>query len=265
MIIVDTQVHASPYWYEPVETLLYHMETNNVDKALLISYRGNFNKDSYELDCVRKYPGRFGAVVIVDSKAADALDVLERWANEGAIGVRTTSCEHLPGSDPLALWRKASELGLTVSCHGSIDVFASSDFQKIVETFPDLKIVLEHLGGFALKDTPQLNYQTYERVLALSQFPNVYVKLQGFGEILPRPFPMRISPFDEPPDAVKMVYDAFGSRRIMWGSNFPPCSACEGYANTLRFPMEKIPFFSEEDKEWIFGKTALSVWKIADC
>ena len=36
MVVVDTHCHVSAYWYEPVETLLYQMTTNGVDKAVLI-------------------------------------------------------------------------------------------------------------------------------------------------------------------------------------------------------------------------------------
>ena len=34
MVIVDTHCHVSPYWYEPVETLLHQMNSNGVDKAV---------------------------------------------------------------------------------------------------------------------------------------------------------------------------------------------------------------------------------------
>ena len=36
MVIVDTHCHVSPYWYKPVETLLHQMNSNGVDKAVLI-------------------------------------------------------------------------------------------------------------------------------------------------------------------------------------------------------------------------------------
>ena len=58
-----------------------------------------------------------------------------------------------------------------------------------------------------------------------------------------------------------MAYDSFGPQRMMWGSDFPPVSLREGYHNSLRFTMEQMPFCSQEDLEWIFGKTAASVWK----
>jgi predicted TIM-barrel fold metal-dependent hydrolase len=92
----------------------------------------------------------------------------------------------------------------------------------------------------------------------------VYVKLPGFGEFFDRPRPMTNPAFDHTPAHVKMVYDAFGPKRILWGSDFPNCSSREGYTHVLRYPLEKTPYFTQEDKEWIFGKTALSVWNIPD-
>ncbi|MFC2004023.1 amidohydrolase family protein [Chloroflexota bacterium] len=276
MVIVDTHVHTAPYWYEPIEALLFHMESNGVDKAVLVQFIGNYD-NRYELECVRSYPGRFAAVVMVDTKLSDAPDTLEKWANDGAVGVRLKPDCRSAGPDPLAIWRKASELGLVVSCTGRLDKFAADDFRRLVEELPNLKIVMEHLGGAGPQPPidleklervgdagfePQIDYNLFEKVLALAKYPNIYIKLPGFGELLIKPMPSRSVPFSEPPRVVRMAYEAFGRERMMWGSNFPPCSQAEGYTNTLRIPMEKTPFFSEEDKEWIFGKAALSVWKM---
>ena len=48
---------------------------------------------------------------------------------------------------------------------------------------------------------------------------------------------------------------------MIWGSDWPRVILREGYRNALRFTMEKMPYCSQEDLEWIFGKTALSIWK----
>lgn len=88
MIIVDSHVHVSKHWFEPVETLLYQMKTNGVSNALLIPYAGNTD-NGYELECARKYSGKLRAVVQVDSKNPDAPTVLRKLASEGATGVKT--------------------------------------------------------------------------------------------------------------------------------------------------------------------------------
>jgi predicted TIM-barrel fold metal-dependent hydrolase len=124
---------------------------------------------------------------------------------------------------------------------------------------------LEHLGAAApTQHNQNPDLKLFDKVLALSQCPSLYIKVPGFGQLLPRPYPMRNPIFDDYPPAIKTVYESFGPRRMMWGSDFPQCGSREGYANALRYPMEEIPFFTQEDKEWIFGKTALSVWRIPD-
>ena len=263
MIIIDSHVHTSRLWYEPIETVLFQMERNHVNKSLLIQYGGASN--GYEIECARKYPRCLGAVILVESQRPDAPEIMEANAMKGAVGVRMNAYNDFPGRDPLAVWRKAAELGLHVSCYGTIEMFAAQEFRRIIEACPNLNIVLEHLGGAAkTKQNPNPNHQLYDKVLGLSKYPNMYIKVPGFGEILPRPYPMVDPIFDNPPPQIKMVYETFGPRHMMWGSDFPPCAAREGYANTLRYPLERVPFFTQEDKEWIFGKTALSVWNIPD-
>jgi L-fuconolactonase len=262
MMIVDSHVHVCPLWYEPVETLLFQMERNSVNKALLVPMVGKYNE--YEYECIGKYPGRFASISQVDGKRPDALDLIEADAEKGAVGIRI-GVEDLPEADHLPIWRKAAQLGLNVSCHGSIDNFSTKEFIEIVEEFSDLKIVLEHLGGAAkTKKFPKPNYQLFHNVLTLSRYSNVYLKLPGFGEFFDRPRPLTNPVFDHAPEQIKILYDAFGPKRIMWGSDFPNCSSREGYHNVLLYPLEKIAFLNQEDKEWIFGKTALSVWNIPD-
>src|SRR5712692_58506 len=122
MVVVDTHCHASLDWYEPIETLLYEMDRNAVDHAVLVQIMGQFDNE-YQFDSVRRYPGRFANVVLVDTERADSVQVLERLAERGASGVRLRPTTRSPGDEPLAIWRTAERLGLTVSCGGS-----SADF-----------------------------------------------------------------------------------------------------------------------------------------
>lgn len=259
MIIVDAHANVGRYWLEPVEVLLFQMEQNGVEKAVLKQYTINYD-NGYMMECVRKHPGRFAAVVRMDIQRPDATDALAALAQEGAVGLRLNPEWRTPGSDPLALWRKASDLGLVVSCQGYVDTLATDGFRSVVEELPDLKIVIEHLGH---AQEPDFDYEQFDKVMTLAEYPNTYIQLPGFGQLLSRPktFPFHTPPWQGPPRSVRMAYDAFGPRRMMWGSDYPPAGGREGYANTLRYPMELIPYFSEDDKERVFGKTAVSVWK----
>ena len=261
-MIIDTHVHASPHWYEPVESILDQMNRNDVDKTVLIQFRGQFDND-YLIECVRRFPGRFSATAVVDTRREDAPQELERLVSQGVEGVRIGPSVRSPGADPLAIWRKAEEFGLVVSCGlGNADEYASPGFEETIKAVPNLPIIIEHLGFIRQESKPP--HTTYKRILALSQHPNTYIKFHGLGENNARPDPF-VQPFPFPNLApyIEMAYDAFGATRMMWGSDFPPVAGREGYRNALRLPMEHVKFRSEEDKEWAFGRTAANLWKFA--
>lgn len=104
MTVVDTHCHTGLSWFEPVESLLFQMETNGVDKAAIIQHRGAYD-NSYVCECMRRNPGKFAAVVQVDVSRPDAPTALEKLAGQGASGVRLMPTTRSPGADPLAIWR----------------------------------------------------------------------------------------------------------------------------------------------------------------
>ena len=261
MILVDTHCHVSPYWYEPVETLLHHMDLNQVAHAVLVQYRGQYN-NAYQAECVRRFPERFASVVLVNTGLPNSVEDLERLAEQGARGVRFRPGTRSPGDDPLAIWRKAQELGLPVSCGGLSTEFATLEFADVVESMPGLPIILEHLGSINVPDGEPAPYEVRQRVFSLARFANVYVKVQGLGEFCTRSMPVTDPfPFETPISPVlEMAYEAFGPHRMMWGSDFPPVSSREGYRNALRFSMGQFEPKGEEAKELIFGRVALDLY-----
>lgn len=261
MTVVDTHCHAGNSWFEPIESLIFQMDANGVDKAVLIQHRGVFDS-SYLLESASKHPGRFAVVAMVDSSEPDAPDALERWAAEGALGVRFGPLERAPGSDPLALWRKARDLGLVVSCSGDVEGFASDEFAELVAELPDLSFVIEHLAGVGIGAQPP--YSAYKKALDLARFPNTYIKVGGLGEISERPPMLRPAfQFDLTPPLIEMAcvrLRRIGPQRMMWGSDYPPVSNREGYRNALEGVRDHPAFKSDADRDWVMGGTAVSVF-----
>jgi hypothetical protein len=72
MYVVDTHCHAGTSWFEPVEMLLYGMNQSDVQHAILTQHRGMVD-NSYLLEAIERFPGRFSAIVGVDASAPDAL------------------------------------------------------------------------------------------------------------------------------------------------------------------------------------------------
>ena len=266
MVIVDSHCHVSLSWYEPVESLLFQMDRHGVAHAVLIQMQGQFD-NSYLFECVRRYPGRFSPVVLVDAARSDAVDALARLADEGASGVRFGATTRSPGADPLAIWRAAANLGLAVSCAGKAADFASGSFAELVTALPGLSIVVEHLGSVSQPDRDETERAARLSGFALACFPNVLIKATGLGEFCRRASPVtEPDPFARPePPLLEKALAAFGSRRVMWGSDYPPVSGREGYGNALRLPRERFAALSnvtDADLDRIFGGTALTVFPV---
>jgi hypothetical protein len=99
----------------------------------------------------------------------------------------------------------------------------------------------------------------------LARYPNIYLKIHGLGEICRRNTPVTEPfPFDRDGLSIlQMAYDAFGPEKIMWGSDYPPVSGREGYANSLHLPLAELEAKPKADLELIFGGVAAKVYGIA--
>lgn len=235
-----------------------------VTQAVLIQMLGQTD-NRYQQDCLRQFPGRFASVVLVDPNVPNALERLHELADDGATGVRLRPNARSPGADPLAIWRCAEERGLAVSCVGDSATFSSMEFTRIVDEFRTVSIVLEHLGSTSQPDSDAAAQAQRELVFELARFPNVYMKIPGLGELTKRkaPPPASGSPFELAiPAILQKAITAFGPRRLMWGSDFPPVSAREGYANSLTLVRNTLRHLPPADHDHIFANVARRVFKL---
>ncbi|MEZ4656886.1 MAG: amidohydrolase family protein [Caldilineaceae bacterium] len=273
--IIDTHCHVGLHKYEPLETLIYHMNRAGVEGAVFIQYMGN-SDNSYLVDCLRRHPGRFAAAMIAPTD--DDGTAIRTWAEQGIGGIRLAANARATGVDPLAQWRTANELGLVVSAPCSVDSLLSVEFAELVQAFPELSIVIEHLAGAKRDLEPP--YTDFKKALELARFPNLTIKLPGFGEFydltalfhgalgenqaeldaaLASRDPALFAPI---PPLADLVLEAFGPNRIMWGSDWPPVSSREGYDSSLAVPRAWASTLSQTEQDAIFGETASRVWKV---
>ena len=120
-------------------------------------------------------------------------------------------------------------------------------------------MVLEHLVG--ARREAAAPYETFAKALRLGELPNTYVKVPGLGEISKRPSVLRRQfRFDETPPFIEMVYEAFGPRRMMWGSDYPHD---EGTFPNSREVIERTFKDIPEDEKWkIVGGNAARVYHL---
>lgn len=263
MPIVDAHCHASRNWFEPVESLLDQMSRNGVSAALLVQDVREPNAD-YLFDCAARYPGALWPVVSVTATDPGSSELLASYAKRGAVGVRLHQTDRSVGRDPLRIWRSAQALGLPVSCRGKTDYYASPAFAELARAVPDLPIVLEHLGNGNHPASALATEHFRSGAFEFAQFPNVYIKVHGLGEFSELRIPFGDeSVFVEPiPSLLERAYEAFGPTRLLWGSDFPPVSGREGYANALRMPRVRIEREHRAAVGPVFGENAIRLYRL---
>ena len=142
------------------------------------------------------------------------------------------------------LWRAAAEAQVRIALMVSQAQLPLID--KVAARFPDLKVVICHLA-LPTEDKDEAAFRDFDLILPLAKRSNVMVKVSALPAYTSAPYPFApLLPY------VRKIYDAFGPRRMFWGTDLArmPCS----YAQAIRFFTEEIPFLTEDDKHWIMGR-----------
>lgn len=238
------------------EEFLTLMAGAGVDRALLVQAFGAYKYDNnYVADVAAAHPERFAAVCIVDVLAPDAADKLTYWVKDrGVQGLRVvtwTEPETMlddPRIDPV--WSRASDLRIPVCVLTNFHQVPR--LARVLERFGDLQVALDHLGLLRLDDGP--HFQNEQALFDLARFPNFYGKFSSWtiaaaaknGESGCRDF-------------FRRLIDTFGAHRLMWGTNFP-ASNDRTYRGFVEFANQELAFLLPDEKRWVFGDTALSLW-----
>lgn len=246
-----TRENMSPPSFTP-EELFTHCDPEGVDRIVLIqmSYYGFDN--SYMLDSMERFPGRFGGVGVVDWTADRPDQAMAELAGRGVRGFRV-----YPKSGPIESWMETPGFELmfahardhALAICPLINPDALPSLARMSERFPQTRVVIDHLCRIGADG--QIRPEDVEALAGMARYPEVRVKVSAFYA-LGRKQP----PHDELEPLIRRVYDAFGARRLMWASDCPFAVVNERYSDSLALVRDGCPWLSAEDREWLLWRTA---------
>ena len=267
MKIIDAQVHI---WSQTVippgsghrqipsfsaEELLAEMDEAGVDAGLIhppASWDPTSN--ALAIEAAKKYPDRFAIMGQFPPENPDNVRLIPGWRSQpGMKGFRWTL---LYQDQPKLLaegkldwiWDAAEKEGLPVSLlAGNFP----GKFRSIAETHPRLKLIIDHCG---LKSASKDDDATVhlDEMLALAKFPNVAIKATAAPAYSTGSYPYR-----NMHDVLHRIFDAFGPKRMFWGTDVTrmPCS----YRQCLTLFTEELPWLKGRDLEDVMGRS-LTEW-----
>jgi L-fuconolactonase len=240
-----------------VEALIAAMNEAGVGKAAVVHSSTTYGFDnSYVVDGCNKYPDRLAAVGSVDVVQPDAPERIHEWVGRGLAGLRLFTGGSTKEFDPTELedpraypaWELCGELGIPMCIQtGPIGL---PQVTALARRFPNVNIILDHLGRPDVLDGPP--YANAQSMFELAALSNIYMKLTPriFGDV--KKGQASAETF------FPRVVEAFGAARLAWGSNFPTSPGT--LAEILATAQASLSCLSEEDREWIFSKTAQKLY-----
>jgi predicted TIM-barrel fold metal-dependent hydrolase len=218
-----------------------------------MSYYGIDNR--FMLDVIARWPLKFRGIAVVDANAGDPSRDMQSLAHRGVRGFRVAVVD--PGAT-LAGLPYLEKMLLCGARNGSAICFLLCpqllpDVERLCGLYPDTTVVLDHLARIGMPGP--VRKQDVESLCRLARYPRTVVKLSGFYVLgAKRPPHQDLAPL------IRSVYDAFGPRRLMWGSDCPFQTMMETYDDSISLVTSGLPFLSTEDKDWILRWTAESLF-----
>jgi predicted TIM-barrel fold metal-dependent hydrolase len=273
-VIIDSHTHAWRVWPyatasvpDPsirgsIEQLLFDMDRHGIDRAVVLAACVDHNpdNDAYVLDGAARHPDRLLPFIDVDSMWSETYHrpgaserLRERCASAKLAGIghflHDANDGWLTSDDADAWLREARAQRLVVSIAAGPAWF--EDLGRVATRHPDVPLLLHHVGMIRHVDR---NAEADVRALvALAAHPNIGVKASGFyagsEDTAEYPYAAQVALFQP-------VYEAFGPRRVTWGSDHP-VAAWEGCSlpQARDVVQRHAPYIRPEDLPLVMGGT----------
>lgn len=276
--VVDTQAHIGP---GRIGETLAAMDAPGIRGLVIDEYwlKDVFSYDPHEVlaeGVIRpicptaelasmQYPDRFSWVLRVNRMDPEyKAQIRKVKESPGGRAIRL-----IPGMDPREVQAFAAgeyDGLLGAICESGLPLFLHlPDQPELVaacaEKFPGLRIVVDHCGLFnndmramnpmAKRLTEEEQLALYDRVLALSDYPNIGLKWAHYSTMFQLPaYPgTRLTPI------LRKTIDAFGAERLMWASDFSVNQSGDTWGELL-YGIRGNTELTEKERAALLGGTA---------
>jgi predicted TIM-barrel fold metal-dependent hydrolase len=236
-------------------------ESAGIEQALVVGYEGApwaAGNNRYLAEQVAIHSWIKPVAYVSDPARLDER-ALAGWQKDRFVGVSM----YLFGDDVSALEPVSDEVWAWIARkHWLVSVNSTGEhwtaWVPILERHPELTLLVSHLGlPNPVTDAPDMTTARHElaTVCSLAHYAGVHVKLSGFYA-LTKPgygYPHRAAwPY------VEVLLEAFGSSRLLWGSDYSPSLEWVSFPQTYAL-LDDMPLLNEADRRRIEGENLLAL------
>ncbi|GGM17957.1 amidohydrolase family protein [Micromonospora yangpuensis] len=210
---------------------------HRIGRALVVGYEGEprFAGNNDYLAGLARTHDWIAPVGYVPADAPPTDDTLRRWWSAGFVGVAGYLAD-AARAERFADWLTAAAPALTragavVSLNAT--PAATARMGPALAALDGCPVLFSHLGLPGSRPTPPAARDAAEALAplrALARLPHVGVKISGLYAVSE---PSHAWPHPAARPFVDVLLDSFGTRRLYWGSDFPPSLDHVSFAQTL--------------------------------
>ncbi|THH42001.1 amidohydrolase family protein [Neolewinella litorea] len=232
---------------------------NGIDGCIAVQADQSLAENDFLLDLANRHSFIRGVVGWVDLCDPQVEEQLERYAaHPKFVGVR-----HIVQAEPSGFLARPAfrrgigrllQYGLTYDLlvyHHQLP-----DALELVRAFPGQPFILDHLGKPVIQGVPDPDWVANLR--ALAQLPNVHCKLSGLVTEAPG--------YHWTVDGMRPYLEeavlAFGTRRLLYGSDWPVCLLAADYASQLEVYRQLFSGWPPSEIDHFFGSNARHIYRL---
>lgn len=246
--MIDAHIHVFPDY--TAEQHIAIARAAGVTQTVLIQPSGSKFDNTAMLDAVKKYPGVFSAVAIVDIDDPALEDTVINLSRQGNRGFRITARREQPWlgwPGMLRLWTLAAKHKLVIC------PLINPEFLPWVaamcEKHPQTAVAVDHLARIGATGT--IADADVRTLTGLAKFPHVHVKVSAFYAL-----GKKQAPYLDLAPLIRQVFETYGPRRLLWGSDAPyQTRAPHSYQASVDLIRTGLRFLNNEDRRWLLRGT----------
>jgi predicted TIM-barrel fold metal-dependent hydrolase len=239
------------------EELLAHARPAGVGRIVLIqmSFYGFDNR--YMLDTMRRFPGVFSGVAVIDEHAAGVRETMRELKKQGVRGFRLYPFQRpvepfLASADMAEMWKIGAEEQLAMCM--LINPEALVPLDKMCQRFPDTPVVIDHFARIGIDG--MIRPGDLDNLCRLARHKNTHVKVSAFYAL-----GKKKAPYTDLAPMIRRLVEAYTPRRLMWATDCPyQVQNGHTYRDSIELVRSRLDFHSDEDREWMLSKTAQRVF-----
>lgn len=239
------------------EQLFAECRPHGVSRIVLIQMSFYQFDNSYMVDMMERHAGIFAGVAIIDETTPHLAQRMRTLKEQGVRGFRVyantaNAASWEQSADMHAMWRQAAANQQSICCLADPDALPA--LSRLCQKHPDTPVVIDHFARIGMRGA--VKQKQLDALLRLATFKQTIVKTSAFYAL-----GKKTAPYLDLGPMIRQLRDAFGAQRLMWASDCPfQVEAGHNYENSIALIRDRLPFLSQNEKEWMLRKTAEKVF-----